>query len=90
MKKDLYKVLGVSKQANKAEITKSWKKLSMEWHPDKSPKTDGDQSFANKKMQQINDAYKILSDELNRRKYDFKCSNEAEEERKSDEAHRQK
>ena len=53
MHEDPYKVLGVSPNATDEEIKKAYRKLAMQYHPDRNP---GDQEAA-KKMQQINDAY---------------------------------
>ncbi len=53
MMDDPYKVLGVSPDASDEEIKKAYRRLAMQYHPDRNP---GDQEAA-KKMQQINDAY---------------------------------
>ncbi len=50
---DPYKVLGVSPNASDEEIKKAYRKLAMQYHPDRNP---GDKEAA-RKMQQINDAY---------------------------------
>ncbi len=53
---DPYKVLGVSKGASEAEITKAYRKLAKKYHPDLNP---GDEAAA-EKMREINAAYDIL------------------------------
>ena len=52
---DYYGVLGVEKNSSPAEIKKNFRKLSLQYHPDKN---NGD----DKKFKEINEAYQILSD----------------------------
>lgn len=64
-KRDFYEVLGVSKSASADEIKKAYRKLALEWHPDRN-KTAG----ANDKFKEINEAYEVLSDPAKKQKYD--------------------
>ena len=66
MAEDLYKILGVSKQATKEEIKKSYRKLARKWHPDINP---GDKE-AEQKFKDISRAYQCLSNEEKRKLYD--------------------
>lgn len=66
-RKDYYKILGVPKDANVQMIKKSYRKLALEWHPDKH---SGDEEVAKIKFTEINEAYEVLGDEEKRRKYD--------------------
>ncbi len=64
--KDYYTVLGVSRDADADTIKKAYRKLAMEYHPDKNP---GDKA-AEEKFKEIAEAYSILSDPQKRRQYD--------------------
>jgi len=64
--KDLYQVLGVSRTSSADEIKKSYRKLAMQFHPDKNP---GDKK-AEEKFKEISSAYDVLSDPDKKRNYD--------------------
>ncbi len=64
--KDYYAVLGVSRNADADTIKKAYRKLAMEYHPDKNP---GDKA-SEEKFKEIAEAYSILSDAQKRRQYD--------------------
>jgi len=64
--KDYYKILGVDRKANTDDIRKAYRKLAMQYHPDKNP---GDKK-AEDKFKEINEAYQVLSDEKKRARYD--------------------
>lgn len=63
--RDFYKILGVSRRADAKEIKKAYRKLSLQYHPDKNPSEDAASKFAD-----IGAAYECLSDENKRRIYD--------------------
>lgn len=65
-KRDYYEVLGVSKTANSDEIKKAYRKLAMQYHPDRNP---GNKE-AEDKFKEATEAYEILSDEKKRAQYD--------------------
>ena len=65
-KKDYYQLLGVSRSANADEIKKAYRKLAMQYHPDKNPNN----KKAEEKFKEISEAYEILSDETKRQSYD--------------------
>lgn len=60
-----YEVLGVSKTCSDEDIKKAYRKLALKWHPDRCNDPD-----ANKKFQDISNAYSILSDKEQRTAYD--------------------
>ncbi len=66
MNKDLYKILGISKESSQEDIKKAYRKLALKYHPDKNK---GDKK-SEEKFKEISDAYRILSDEKLKRKYD--------------------
>lgn len=65
---DYYNTLGVDKNASQDEIKKAYRKLAMEWHPDRHK--EDDKKKAEGKFKQINQAYEILSDPEKRQAYD--------------------
>lgn len=65
-KRDYYEVLGVSKNADAAEIKKAYRKLALQYHPDKNP----DNKEAEERFKEAAEAYDVLSNEEKKRKYD--------------------
>lgn len=62
-----YEILGIRKTASADEIKTAYKQLVKKYHPDVYP---GDKTFAERKTQEINEAYDILSDPDKKREYD--------------------
>ena len=61
--KDYYKVLGIAQGASAKEITKAYRKLAKENHPDHNPGRE-------ERFKEINSAYQVLGDEASRKEYD--------------------
>ncbi len=68
MGKDYYKILGVSKDSSAEEIKKAYRKLALKWHPDRCTPDKKDE--AQKKFQEIGEAFEVLSDPEKKRVYD--------------------
>ena len=64
--KDFYKVLGVAEDASDKDITKAYRKLARELHPDKNP---GD-TAAEERFKDVSAAYDVVGDEEKRKRYD--------------------
>lgn len=66
IKKDYYEVLGVTRQADGAEVKKAYRRLAVQFHPDKNP----DDHTAENKFKEASEAYEVLSDPQKRQIYD--------------------
>jgi curved DNA-binding protein len=64
--KDYYKLLGVDRNASESDIKRAYRKLALQYHPDKNP---GD-SQAEEHFKEINEAYEVLGDPAKRARYD--------------------
>jgi curved DNA-binding protein len=64
--KDYYGILGVSREADEKEIKRAYRKLAVQYHPDKNP----DDKAAEERFKEINEAYEVLGDREKRSKYD--------------------
>jgi DnaJ-class molecular chaperone len=62
---DFYKILGVSKTATADEIKKAYRKLALQYHPDRNKGKEAEEKF-----KEVNKAYEVLSDQQKRQTYD--------------------
>ncbi|MDD5770442.1 MAG: DnaJ domain-containing protein [Candidatus Gracilibacteria bacterium] len=67
MSKNFYDILGISKTATNDEIKKAYRKLAMQYHPDRNKSN----KEAENKFKEINQAYETLSDDKKRKNYDM-------------------
>jgi molecular chaperone DnaJ len=65
MKRDYYEVLGVERNASDKQIKSAYRKLAMEYHPDRNSSTDAEEKF-----KEASEAYEVLSDPQKRSIYD--------------------
>ena len=63
--KDYYKILKVTKSSTEDEIRKNYRKLAMQYHPDRNP----DSPEAEEKFKEVAEAYGVLTDPVKRRRY---------------------
>jgi molecular chaperone DnaJ len=64
-KRDYYDVLGISKTASKDEIKNAYRKLALQYHPDRNKAAGSEEKF-----KEISEAYAVLSDDEKRKRYD--------------------
>jgi curved DNA-binding protein len=64
--KDYYRILGVERSASADDVRKAYRKLAMQYHPDRNP---GDKR-AEENFKDLNEAYQVLSDPQKRARYD--------------------
>ena len=65
-KRDYYEVLGVQRNASKDEIKDAYRKLALQYHPDRNKAPDAEEKF-----KEISEAYAVLSDDEKRQQYDM-------------------
>src|SRR4030088_375326 len=66
IKRDYYEVLGVSRTASAEELKRAYRKLALQFHPDRNP----DDPQAEARFKEVNEAYEVLSDQSKRQRYD--------------------
>lgn len=65
-KEDYYELLGLDRNADASDIKKAYRKMAMQYHPDRNP----DDAAAEQKFKEVNEANDVLSDEEKRAAYD--------------------
>src|SRR3989339_584555 len=64
--KDYYTILGVEKDGSSKRIKEAYRKLALQYHPDRNPDPS-----ASSKMKDVNEAYAVMSDPRKRKEYDL-------------------
>ncbi len=64
-KRDYYEIIGVDKKASPDDIKKAYRKLALQYHPDRNKSPDAEEKF-----KEISEAYAVLSDQNKRQQYD--------------------
>lgn len=64
-KRDYYDILGVTKTASAAELKSAYRKMALQWHPDRNKSPEAEAKF-----KEINEAYQVLSDPKKKQAYD--------------------
>jgi DnaJ-class molecular chaperone len=67
MARDYYQILGVPRNASQDQIKKAYRKLAMQYHPDRN---QGKEQWANEKFKEINEAFGVLGDPKKRQQFD--------------------
>ena len=65
-RRDYYEILGVSREASQEDIKKAFRKLALEYHPDRNSSDAG----AEERFKELNEAYSVLADPEKRAQYD--------------------
>src|SRR5512136_1421941 len=64
-KRDYYEILGVNRETSKEDIKSAYRKLALQYHPDRNKSPDAEERF-----KEISEAYAVLSDDEKRKQYD--------------------
>ncbi|HJO81904.1 MAG TPA: DnaJ domain-containing protein, partial [SAR202 cluster bacterium] len=64
-KRDYYEVLGIPKNASEEDVKKAFRKLALEYHPDRNKEEGAEDRF-----KEVNEAYQVLSNQKKRADYD--------------------
>jgi molecular chaperone DnaJ len=65
MKRDYYEILGLSREATKEQVKDTYRRLALQYHPDRNKSPDAEEKF-----KEISEAYAVLSDDEKRQQYD--------------------
>ncbi len=68
--RDYYQILGINRNATADEIKKAYRKLALKYHPDRNSETEQTKKIAQRKFEDVSDAYSVLSDPKKKEMFD--------------------
>ena len=68
--RDYYQILGLDRNASQAEIKKAYRKLALKYHPDRNSESEQSKKIAQRKFEEVSDAYSVLSDPKKKQMFD--------------------
>ena len=68
--RDYYQILGINRNATPEEIKKAYRKLALKYHPDRNAESEQTKKIAQRKFEDVSDAYSVLSDPKKKQMFD--------------------
>ena len=68
--RDYYQILGINRNATADEIKKAYRKLALKYHPDRNAESEQTKKIAQRKFEDVSDAYSVLSDPKKKEMFD--------------------
>jgi DnaJ family protein C protein 7 len=68
--RDYYQILGLNRNATPEEIKKAYRKLALKYHPDRNSESEQTKKIAQRKFEDVSDAYSVLSDPKKKQMFD--------------------
>ena len=68
--RDYYQILGINRNATPDEIKKAYRKLALKYHPDRNSESEQSKKIAQRKFEDVSDAYSVLSDPKKKQMFD--------------------
>ena len=68
--RDYYQILGLDRNASQSDIKKAYRKLALKYHPDRNSESEQSKKIAQRKFEDVSDAYSVLSDPKKKQMFD--------------------